>query len=155
MGSHREGRVEVQYNGTWGTVCDDHWDFRAARVVCRELGFMDAEAALTGGSVPDGSGPIWLVNTFCNGDESSLFSCAHRRLQDYQDYYCNHAEDAGVRCMEGKLMMIQGTPISFNVVMVVSCKECINMTSKDNAVHPLNISIPTKITFLLVYDMKL
>ena len=35
----QEGRLEICLNSNWSTVCDDNWDNRDARVVCRGLGY--------------------------------------------------------------------------------------------------------------------
>ena len=37
--SSHEGRLEVNYDDVWGTVCDDGFTDAAARVVCYSLGY--------------------------------------------------------------------------------------------------------------------
>jgi len=93
--THKEGRVEVYYNGVWGTVCDDYWDSLDARVVCRQLGFGSYGTAFTLASVPDGSGSIWLDDVRCRGSETNILSCPRNSVGSHN---CGHHEDAGVRC---------------------------------------------------------
>ena len=39
INSTAEGRLEVYYDGRWGTVCDDEFTFIDAGIVCSSLGF--------------------------------------------------------------------------------------------------------------------
>ena len=34
-----EGRIEVIKGQQTGSVCDDYWDYKDARVICRMLGY--------------------------------------------------------------------------------------------------------------------
>ncbi|XP_043946450.1 galectin-3-binding protein-like [Protopterus annectens] len=93
------GRVEVYYDGQWGTICDDGWDINDADVVCRFLGYGNATKAIGNAAFGSGSGPIILEGVECDGTESSLAFCGSKgwKVTD-----CQHSEDAGVEC-EGAL----------------------------------------------------
>uniref|UniRef100_A0AAZ1XPR7 Soluble scavenger receptor cysteine-rich domain-containing protein SSC5D n=2 Tax=Oreochromis aureus TaxID=47969 RepID=A0AAZ1XPR7_OREAU len=89
------GRVEIFYNNTWGTICDDNWDMNDAEVVCRELGCGTAQSAAVSARFGEGSGSIWLDDVDCSGSERSLTECQHRGFGTHD---CTHSQDAGVVC---------------------------------------------------------
>lgn len=121
---HNEGRVEVYYNGEWGTVCDDDFNIHAAQVVCRELGYVEAVswspsskygkgagrcAGRTAGGVCRWrkgltvrfcSGPIWFDNLHCSGKEKTLALCPSNGI-GVSD--CKHSEDVGVVCSDKRI----------------------------------------------------
>ena len=89
-----EGRVEVNYQGTWGTVCNDSsWDLNDAMVVCRMLGYTSVLAAHV--KYGQGSGNVWMSNLACTGSESSISECPHI---GWGQTTCSHSQDAGVTC---------------------------------------------------------
>lgn len=94
-GNLTSGRVEVYYSGEWGTVCDDNWDINDATVICRQLGYPGAVAAVRNGGFGPGSGTILLDDVNCNGNENKIDECSHA---GWGQSNCNHNEDAGVVC---------------------------------------------------------
>ena len=94
-GGRCSGRVEILDQGSWGTICDDGWDLEDARVVCRQLGCGDALSAMKSAHFGAGSGPIWLDDLNCTGNESHVWRCPS---QGWGQHDCRHKQDAGVIC---------------------------------------------------------
>ncbi|KAM7009866.1 scavenger receptor cysteine-rich domain-containing group B protein-like isoform 2-T2 [Tautogolabrus adspersus] len=101
------GRVEVYHDGQWGTVCDDAWDLRDANVVCRQMDCGSARSALQNAAFGPGSGPIWLDNVGCSGNETSITECRHL---GFGSHNCHHGEDASVICEESNSTVVPTTP---------------------------------------------
>lgn len=93
--SENVGRVEITVNGANGTICDDDFDYKAATVVCRMLGYMNGGESYIEARYGEGSGQVILDDVICTGNESSLAECSHR--QPFTSN-CEHDEDVSVRC---------------------------------------------------------
>ena len=90
-----EGRVEVYYDGQWGTVCDDSWNTVDADVICKQLGFVSAEQIFYRAEYGQGSGEIWIDQINCPSGVESILNCSHN---GWGSHDCRHSEDAGVKC---------------------------------------------------------
>ncbi|XP_078585809.1 uncharacterized protein LOC144867627 [Branchiostoma floridae x Branchiostoma japonicum] len=96
--SENEGRVEVRPDNsfTWGTVCQDQFDMKDADVVCRMLGYPKADQVRTDANFSQGTGPIYMDDLQCAGNESSLFDCSY---PGWTIHDCVHAQDVAVVCL--------------------------------------------------------
>ncbi|XP_037817731.1 uncharacterized protein LOC119607724 isoform X1 [Lucilia sericata] len=95
--SSNEGRLEVFYRGEWGTVCDDDFGLKEAQVVCNSFGLY-GKPEIAKNIYGPGSGPIWLDQVSCLGNETKIDECNH---WSWGENNCNHTEDVGLKCTAG------------------------------------------------------
>lgn len=107
-GDKTEGRVEIDYDGVKGGVCDFLWDSRDARVFCKSLGYQDGLEIL-GGRFGKTQGPLWFNRVSCNGDEKSLLTCSHSGFNStgkgstYERLCRKRTADAAAKCYYHKI----------------------------------------------------
>ena len=96
------GRVEVYYQGIWGTVCKNGWNKDAADVVCRGSGYDEASKTSVN-DVPGGTGMILLEGVDCIGLERSLGSCDSK---GWGVHNCTHDDDVAIKCRSECITLI-------------------------------------------------
>jgi hypothetical protein len=80
------GRLEIYYNGSWGTVCNKGFDNNDAQVVCNQLGLGKSSSVAYDGL--GGSRNMWLESVECSGHE-------------YRLTFCSHSDWGSVTCLDG------------------------------------------------------
>ena len=136
-----EGRVEVLFNGIWGTLCDDSWDIYDATIVCRQLGFIGADKEFSRAFFGEGSGPIHLNKLDCKGSEVALNECKH---VGWGVKNCKHTEDAGVRCLNCKYAHLSTS------VCICTQQECYDGRRCSNLLPSYCTGIYTGVAVLLL-----
>lgn len=138
------GRIEVCYNGNWGTICQKGWGIYDAMVACTQLGFNASRKLMYwslillllllllldvrtfgGSKYGSGIGPVYLRDLQCSGNESSLIYCPGNT--DTNE--CSHSDDAGLRC-DGEC---KNYYICLHNNLIIMFIVLLNITS---AVHP-------------------
>ena len=104
------GRLEIEHNGVWGTICDDRFDYADASVACRQMGMgrvlrywsrsnSDVDDAsddlIPGVGRPSRTWPVWIENLQCGGEEASLVECG---FDGWATSDCSHSEDVHLLC---------------------------------------------------------
>ena len=94
------GRLEIFRGGVWGTVCSSEFDFIAANISCKELGFLRALGFenSTEAGYGEGTGPVHL-HTFQCSENEVLNDCLETEpLDDFPE--CTHKLDVAVTCTD-------------------------------------------------------
>ena len=94
--SENEGRVEIYYNNTWGTVCWNSWDKDYdSNTVCRQLGYTEAITYYFSPLSDQESSPIWMDQVKCYTYDSCLGKCP---FAGFGNNNCQHQQDVFVKC---------------------------------------------------------
>ncbi|EFN54846.1 hypothetical protein CHLNCDRAFT_23828, partial [Chlorella variabilis] len=100
--SRYEGRLEVNFGGRWGTVCDARGTFSQdmARMVCYKLGMVGGKARR---APRPGKLPILLSGVKCDARAADLSACSFNTATKA----CTHAMDVGIECTRAAIGQVR------------------------------------------------
>ncbi|KAK3606288.1 hypothetical protein CHS0354_037964 [Potamilus streckersoni] len=92
------GRVEIYFDGRWGTICDNLWSRYDARVFCRTMGYADGTSHGSSFRLATGTIPVYMSGLECDGTEGDLLQCPNHGWMNIPTTCQDHAHDAGAVC---------------------------------------------------------
>ncbi|NXY26107.1 C163A protein, partial [Atrichornis clamosus] len=105
-GNDCAGRLEVFYNGTWGSVCSNRMSQLTAITVCKHLECGDGGEIATDFKYGRGSGPTWLDHIECTELHGSLWQC---QSDPWDPQSCdNRAEETHISCTDREKLRVLG-----------------------------------------------
>ncbi|KAK3746952.1 hypothetical protein RRG08_030362 [Elysia crispata] len=126
VGSSSRGRVEVQIQSQWGSLCitDLFPGYHGllepeANVLCRQLGFQNGGEFLPPFTYFNDSSPVMISDIRCSGNETQIKEC---QLFDYENHGCEHGLVAGLECYVGAQLRgyRSGPDVSHGILYVIS-----------------------------------
>ncbi|XP_065884217.1 scavenger receptor cysteine-rich type 1 protein M130-like isoform X2 [Dysidea avara] len=108
--SNNAGRLEINLDGTWGSVCLRDFGMLDGHVACRQLGFRGVINVTAVSESTGANHTVFLTEVFCKGYENSLINCDH----EFGDNICDHNEDVYLTCdtgppeLDGRLRLVDG-----------------------------------------------
>ncbi|KAM4637018.1 antigen WC1.1-like [Discoglossus pictus] len=119
-GSHEcEGRLEVFYNGSWGSVCNNNMDRDIVSLICRQLncGSSGNQESMYTYGVASPDSVFWVDNIECRKRDETLEQCPS---SSWATHACTLREVAEIKC-DGKI----------NNPQQLSCPTLQNCTDND------------------------
>ncbi|NXF54837.1 C163A protein, partial [Oceanites oceanicus] len=105
-GNDCAGRLEVFYNGTWGSICSNRMSQLTAITVCKHLNCGDGGEIARDFKYGRGSGPAWLDHIECTEQHSSLWQC---QSDPWDPQSCdNRAEETHISCTDREKLRVIG-----------------------------------------------
>ncbi|NWT36691.1 C163A protein, partial [Chroicocephalus maculipennis] len=105
-GSDCAGRLEVFYNGTWGSICSNRMSQLTAITVCKHLNCGDGGEIAADFKYGPGSGPTWLDHIECTEQHNSLWQC---QSDPWDAQSCgNRAEETHISCSDREKLRVIG-----------------------------------------------
>ena len=132
-----EGRLEVAWDGKFGTVCDDYWTTTDADVACRDIGHAAGQRSFVRshfGGAQRGV-KIWFDDVKCLGSEATLAACPRSGgtgSAGSNNCSVRHTEDAGVRCLAAAtaLPTVEARPMNLTVAPGDTARYWLSLTKR-------------------------